>query len=573
MPKLKRILTISDLVTYCQSNNFASFSSKDKGYQLAVQIPATYEVDEYDSRRGLMRLKIKVFHTGLNRNGSFVSEESAIKAMSSIKNRPLLANIHKLDDGSWDFGSHDIKVITNEDGEEEYEYIESQIGSFTEDEPWLEDDGDKKFVMAYAVVPEDYTKAADIIREKQGSKNSCELIIDELVYNGKDKYLELLDFYVNASTLLGKKDDGTEIGEGMLGSRADIVDFSAEHNSTLPAKFEQQLVEMQSKLDELISRFNINENKGKEETTTLKFEELLKKYNKTKEDITFEYESLSDEELEAKFAEMFEETPEDTGAEGGEDNSTGEEPIESNTENSNTVPDNDPENNTGNFEKKTFRTVDENGKMTISYEISHEDTKYALYNLLAPYEDSNNEWYFIIGVYNTYFAYENWEGSKIYGQKYTVDGDNVAFDGERYSLHRELLTDSEYAELKTMRENYASLVQFKSDTENAQLHSQREDILSNKTYAVLAEKETDSEGNETYKNKAYAKLVAEMDNYSPADLEKELKSVFADYITNGGQFSYSGEEKKPQVSKKQYASLPTKSKSGRYGNLFKEKEK
>ena len=62
-------------------------------------------------------------------------------------------------------------------------------------------------------------------------KIDCELFIDELSYNAKEKYLELNDFYVNASTLLGSHDDGTEIQEGMEGSRADIADFSVNNNS------------------------------------------------------------------------------------------------------------------------------------------------------------------------------------------------------------------------------------------------------------------------------------------------------------------------------------------------------
>jgi hypothetical protein len=57
-----------------------------------------------------------------------------------------------------------------------------------------------------------------------------------------------------------------------------------------------------------------------------------------------------------------------------------------------------------------------------------------------------------------------------------------------------------------------------------------------------------------------------MDNYSLTDLEKELKSVFADYITNGGQFAYAGEEK-PVVTKKLFTKSTTK-KTSRYGNLF-----
>ena len=149
-------------------------------------------------------------------------------------------------------------------------------------------------------------------------------------------------------------------------------------------------------------------------------------------------------------------------------------------------------------------------------------------------------------------------------EEYIKDGNVVTLDGERYNLHEELLTDSEYTELMSMRANYAELKQFKEDTENAQLHSQREEILNNEKYSVLAEKDENNE----YKNEAYAKLVSEMDNYSLTDLEKELKSVFADYITNGGQFAYNNEvETKPSVSKKLFAKS-TEKKPSRYGNLF-----
>ena len=68
----------------------------------------------------------------------------------------------------------------------------------------------------------------------------------------------------------------------------------------------------------------------------------------------------------------------------------------------------------------------------------------------------------------------------------------------------------------------------------------------------------------------FAKLVSEMDNYSLTDLEKELKSVFADYITSGGQFAFSGKpEEKPVVSQKKFAAPAKDDTPSRYGNLFK----
>ena len=574
----RSLLTSQDLLKFCQENKLYNFSSKEQGYYLKVQVPSSFEVDENvdDAHRGMLKLKIRIFHTGLNRNGSFVSEEAAKEAMPTIKNRPVLAAIHQLDNGEWDFEGHNFEIITNEDGEEEIVYIEKQVGSFDESEPFFEYDEelDKTYICSYAYISEGYSKAPEIIRRKQGTKNSVELSIDELSFNAKENYLFLDKFYVSASTLLGSKKDGTEIGEGMLGSRADIADFS-EQNNTSQFDVNKELLDEIKKLNEKLSHININqaENSASENSKeggkeTVKFEELLTKYGKTVEDVAFEYENLSDEELEAKFAEMFGE--EDTDGEGeadpeptsdGEDNSdNGEDDVEE----SEVV---EPENDSEQEAEEEPESEQFSEKLVRTYEISHEDVRYALYNLLSAQESADNEWYFINSVYDNHFTYENWNGDKIYGQSYAKENDNVSFDGERWNLHRELLTDSEYAELMSMRANYAALEQFKLDTENAQLHAEREAILYNEKYSVLAEKDENNE----YKNEAYAKLVSEMDNYSLVDLEKELKSVFADYITNGGQFVYTGEpENKSMVNKKLFT-IPTSDKPSRYGNLFNNK--
>ncbi len=40
--------------------------------------------------------------------------------------------------------------------------------------------------------------------------------------------------------------------------------------------------------------------------------------------------------------------------------------------------------------------------LTRTFEISHDDIRYALYNLLSSYEEVDNEWYYITGVYDSY---------------------------------------------------------------------------------------------------------------------------------------------------------------------------
>jgi len=553
----RKLMTIDDLVKFCREQNFTKFSSKESGYKLAVQVPTTFEIDENvdDAHRGMLKLKFRIFHTGLNRNGSFVSEIAAKDAMPTIKNRPILAAIHQLDNGEWDFESHNFEIVKNEEtGEEEIVYIEKQVGSFDESEPFFEYDEklDKTYVCGYGYISEDYTKAADIIRRKNGTKNSCELSIEELSFNAKESYLSLDKFYVAASTLLGSKKDGTEIGEGMLGSRADIADFSEQNNSMLSR--DDKLVEVLEKLNTTLSNFHIDNNQGKEETEVDKeiFEQVTEEVTETTEEVVETTEEVFEEVAEV--VESTEEVVEETTEESTEEVIVTEEESEETTEE---TPEVVVEEEVVESESEQFAE-----KMIKSYEISHDDIRWALYNLLSVYEDADNEWYYICAVYDTYFVYENWNGDKIYGQTYTKDGDNVAFDGDRYNLHRELLTDSEYAELCSMRSNYEALVQFKEDTENAQLHAQREAILYDAKYSVLAEKDENNE----YKNVSFVKLVSEMDNYSLTDLEKELKSVFADYITNGGQFAHV-DEIKPTVSKKTFATSTSK-KTSRYGNLF-----
>ena len=180
------------------------------------------------------------------------------------------------------------------------------------------------------------------------------------------------------------------------------------------------------------------------------------------------------------------------------------------------------------------------------------------------YGEADDAWYSVQVYEDGSLIMIDWWNNKAFRQSYKRDEENFSLVGDRVEVNQVWVTAEEEATLNEMKSNYASLVQFKEDTENAQLHTQREEILYNEKYSVLAEKDENNE----YKNEAYAKLVSEMDNYSLTDLEKELKSVFADYITNGGQFAYTGEsEAKPMVNKKLFTTTTSK-KSSRYGNLF-----
>ena len=551
MNKQSKILTLDNLYQFFveQNKNF-NFSSKDSGNHILVTTNGFFETNETDMPE-MLKLELKVCHTNTNRNGSHISTENMEKAMPTLKYRPILAYIHELEDGTKDFYAHNMEIVEHEDGETEITYIEKQVGCFTADDPWLDYDkeNDKTYVHAYAVIPEGYTEAADIIRRKGGTKVSCELIINELSYNAKEKYLDLTDFIFGGCTLLGCDEQGNEIGEGMLGARADISDFC--HKEPVYT-FQDKMIEVLDKLNSTLSNFNNNsEEKGCD--TMNKFEELLAKYHKEASDITFETEGLSDDELEAKFAEMFEdeELKNDDGE--GADNGEGE-------------GDNDPEPITTEEEacgkKKKKCSIDENGNMSVSFEISHEDIRGALFNLLDIYEEEDNEWYWITNVYDDYFIFENWDGNKLYKQSYSIDGDNVTLSGDRQEVFKMILTESEKLAIDKMREDYSALEAkynelktFKDNYEAAELKAKKDEIFTRSEYSVLAEDE------------AFKALVSDAEKYSVDEVEAKAKAIFADYVIKTGTFSTKDDgEKKPKVlgfnfNKKEDKKSP-------YGNLF-----
>ena len=559
-----RILTLDDLYRfYVDNNQSVTFSSKINGSPIVVGINGLFATEE-DDMPGMLKLKLKVCHTETNRNGSHISQANMEKAMPTLKYRPILAYIHELEDGTKDFYAHNIEIAENKDGEAEINYIEKQVGCFTADAPWLEYDEemDKTYVMAYSVIPEEYTEAADIIRRKNGTKVSCELVINELSYNAKEKYLDLTDFYFGGCTLLGCDEEGNEIGEGMLGARADITDFCRKEPVFT---YQDKMIEVLEKLNTTLSNFNKESDKKGGNVEMNKFEELLEKYGKTTEDVTFEIEGLSDEELEEKFSELFDECPEsgDDVAEDKEevvvvdnevsDDDNGTEVDEGEESNDDVEP---------TFETTKKYSVDDNGNTTVVFEISHEDIRGALFNLISIYEEEDNEWYWISNVYDDYFIFENWYGDKLYKQSYTLDGDNVSLSGDRQEMFKMILTESEKLAIEKMRKDYSALVTqynelraFKDKYDAAELKAQKDAIFAREEYAILAEDET------------FKTLVSDAEQFTVEEIETKAKAIFADHVIKAGTFSAKNDNvNKSKTHGFNFTEVDEEKKA--YGNLF-----
>lgn len=494
----KKLLTIDDLVRFCQDNKFYNFSAKTSGYQLAVQVPSIYEVDDENKDNTLLFCKVKLYHIGENRNHSSVTKEAAEKSLSTIAYKPLLANFCEIN-GVKDFTSHDMTI--NEDGS--VNYIERQIGCFTSDTPEIrhDEETDKDFVYARVAIPRDYTDACEIIERKNGTKVSVELLVNEMSYSVEDKVLQLDDIVVSGATCLGKNPEtGENVEEGMKGARLDIESFSNTNNSivnSFSVDVNTKLVEILGKLDNTLSNFNKNNTEKGVKEEMNHFEELLEKYGFNVEDLDFDYENMNDEELDAAFEE-FKNKSNDEGESGGEGGS-----FESNTneENTNTI---------------------ENFVKSFKVEISHEDIRYALYNLIAEYDEMDNDWYGIYSVYDNYFVMQGWCNGKFYKQSYTIDGENVSLDGERTELFQMLLTESEkiavdklrsdYAELET---KYNELKTFKDNYDAAEAKAKKDEVFANEAYEEIRESDE------------FKALVNDADKYSIEELQDKCDLLYA----------------------------------------------
>ncbi len=118
----------------------------------------------------------------------------------------------------------------------------------------------------------------------------------------------------------------------------------------------------------------------------------------------------------------------------------------------------------------------------------------------------------------------------------------------------------EYEEYKNSHshtnEEFDELQKYHDDAEFEKIHVERDAMLSDEKYSVLAE------------NEAFAELKKNMDNYSLSDLEKEAKVIFADYVSSVGTFSMNDSNKKT-TSKIRFSMKKDTGKTKAYSTLFK----
>lgn len=478
----KRLLTLDDLYDfYSKKKKSMTFSAEKNGEPLVFQVSGnlTFEENDDPTLAGLCPVRLQACHTETNLNRSTISYETMEnKLLPTFKNRPILGFIHDVD-GKPQFYTHNAH---EEDGEIVYDEI--AVGNVPETnnaELVYDEENDRYNVFIDGYVYDEYTKASEIIQREGECPCSVEISVKQMTWDNKDKTLHIEDGYFSGVTILGYDENGNKVMPGMTGSNVKLKDFSQSNNSVvndLPESEQSKLIETLEALNKTLSSLNIDTfnkedfEKGGSTEKNMKFEELLSKYNKTVEDITFEYDSLMDEELEAKFEEEFGTDEPEADPEDPEGSSEPEGDPEEPEEPESPEADPEPENGTESFSKV--------------FSLSHEDLRSSLYRLLEPIEMAENDCYWIVSTYDNHFIYESYMGN-YFKQKFTTTDDVVAFDGDREPVFAEFVTEAELAELNSMRANYSSIQEKLAKYEEAEDIADKMTVFEDETYGEYLE--------------------------------------------------------------------------------------
>ncbi len=431
-----------------------------------LSLATTYEVDESFDSEKFIKMRLRVCHDGVNPNKSNFIVSDMENAKDSIKNIPILANVIFDEDEQPQFGGHDMTLEPNKIKEGEYKVIfqETPIGLVPENcNHEIKEFNGKNYVFVDAYIWREYSNyAEDIIERDENIKLSMEIIIDGYTFNAKDKVFNITDYRYQGITFLNK-DSGTGM-ENALGTTGTFEEYT-----------KQKFILMMEELKNTLSNYDIDKTDEGGSNVDEKIIALLSEYKVTSEELPFNIEEMQFEEIEEKLKELY------------------------------STNDSDSENDDNNEPEKFIK----------SFELSHSEIRYALYQLLSPVEDEDNEWYFIDQVYDDRFEYENWEGTKIYRQGYKKEEDIVSFVGERIELFQYRLTKEEKEAIDIMRNNYSAL---------------EEEVIALREYQAIkfAEERKESEQNlfSQFDDKLqgipeYEKLKETASEFKIKDLEKE----------------------------------------------------
>lgn len=528
--------------------------SKDEfgGSFVAVGLEGSLSFNKDTDKDGLVKAHLKAAHVGKNRNRSQITYSSMKKNLKSIKNRPILAYIHQLEiDGEQKnvFGWH--AMHEGENGEIVYDEIPvGHVPTDAKPELVYDADNDKEYIETDAYLYEGYTKAPEILMDADGQcPVSVEIDVYDFSYDAKEKILNIDDFVFKGITILGYYEDGSTVEPAMEGANISLLNFNVDK-----------------------ATFEIDQNsmKGGKDDMGL-FEQLLEQYNVTAEDITFEHDNLTDEELKAKFEEMFgnaeadptpesnfEDNPEsgDEGAEG--DDSEGEaEPEEPETD---PEPEADEGEDSAQDDDEPVKKIDNSIAYSVNgkeFAVSLNDKIYALSTLVNDaYSEADNTYYNVIVYDKELVMVDIWAGSA-YRQSYGERAGVFSLKGDRIPVHAIYVTDTEEAEIENMRSKYSAMSDELAKYQQAEEDSRKEAIINSEDW------------NDISGSAEFAEIKAKASEYSADEIQAKCDALLLSYAKSNSKKTHVAKDtNQHKFSLFRVPEGKSADSNKRYGNIF-----
>lgn len=462
--------------------------------------------------------KLRIAYTGKNRNNSFISKEAFERAIPTMYNCPVVANYIRESD---EIGSHDGEFVKDSNGNTKYVNITQPVGMIPESAQYsweiVEDNGVIHQYLCTDVILWKRQEAYQKIKDNGITEQSMEIAVTD----GEmlDDYYNIKDFCFTAFCLLGTAEPCFE--------SAALFTFSTED-------FKQQYTEMMKEFKAAFCTANITQKEGRE---NLRLKELLKKYKVSEADLTFDYKGLSDEELEAKFAEVYEAKKKNTSEDEPETEPDDdvEEPESESQEQDN--QEDEPEAQSDNDDTDDTGDNDSGDSGDADFALNSERQK-SLYEAVSA-EKIDTDW----GSYSRRWMvdydpdlqevyYYDYEDDKLYGCPFEFNGDDAVVDFKKCKRKKYAIVDYIEGEeqnftvrelIESFNEAYTATTRHVSEnkTELERLKAFEQEILKEKRDAdetALFEKFDE----QLHTSDEFKALKANSKDYSLEQLEKEL---------------------------------------------------
>lgn len=459
-----------------------------------------------------------------------------VRNMNSIVNCPILADVQKYVDANgqeyYDFAGHTMEPMPDpeHDGETRMNYIERVVGVIPANaniELRKEYNDSREYLHTDGLIFEEHGNlTASILRRRKEVSCSVEIAVNKMHYDLERSVLVIDDFQFLGVTLLGKS-----VPPGMEGATAyTTFEDVAQHSDNITAAL-QPLVAQMERLQATVASI-INKEGGK----TMILNDLLKKYNVSLDDLSFDYMAMTETELEDAFASAFDaddgtddtsDGADDTsGSEGEVEGGTGSDGEDGETDSDETDPDggdgedgkepepepepggeddddpeeleepeesklisNDDEQEQGRRSRR-YQHIAERNVLSVTFEVAYTDLLRALYDALENAEkmlgcvedvliDSNE-------VIYCYYR-QDARGPHYRKRSYTFDGSFITSLGEPMEVKSRFLSEDEWNAIDQMRATYDTMRTELQGYQEREAESQKAELMASSDYALISD--------------------------------------------------------------------------------------